>query len=92
MHATNEIPSGPEFASPAEFSAFAEEFTRRLHAAPAVDASHRALSARDVAQVRNARRNLNLDMIRLMERGARSDSPEVSAIRAKLAALPDPNA
>ena len=41
----------------------------------------------DSLRVQNQRRNLNLDMIALMERGHRIDSPEVKAIRAKLAAL-----
>lgn len=35
----------------------------------------------------NQRRNLNLDLIALMERGHRSDSAEVMAIRHRLAQL-----
>ena len=40
------------------------------------------------ARTQNKRRNLNLDMIELMQAGKRSDSPEIQAIRAELAKLP----
>lgn len=40
------------------------------------------------ARTQNKRRNLNLDMIALMERGAAFNSPQVQALRAELAKLP----
>lgn len=40
------------------------------------------------ARTQNKRRNLNLDLIALMEGGKGIDSPEVKAIRAQLAQLP----
>ena len=54
---------------------------RRFAAAPRRD------EFSDSLRVQNQRRNLNLDMIALMERGHRIDSPEVKAIRERLAAL-----
>ena len=41
----------------------------------------------DSVRAANQRRNLNLDMIALMERGHSAHSPEVTAIRNQLAAL-----
>lgn len=40
------------------------------------------------ARTQNKRRNLNLDLIELMQTGKGLDSPEVQAIRAELAKLP----
>jgi|GEM_PF-7034040 hypothetical protein len=91
MHATNETALSPEYASPEEFAAFVDELNARLDGARPIE-STRPQTALDAAQIRNARRNLNLEMIRLMENGARFDSPAVSQLRAALRALPDPNA
>jgi hypothetical protein len=73
--------------APAETHPLAAALGRRF--------SHRQRVAREKGdaeafnlRTQNKRRNLNLDMIALMERGYGAKSPEVSAIRAELAKLP----
>lgn len=59
----------------------ASALARRFATAPRRDAFA------DSARAANQRRNLNLDMIALMERGHSANSSEVTAIRQQLAAL-----
>lgn len=61
---------------------------RRLTARAATKEQDREDAEAFNARTQNKRRNLNLDMIELMQAGKRFDSPEVQAIRAELAKLP----
>ena len=74
--------------APAEFTAFVGNLCSTLDAGGNFVAAQRQQTALDEANVRNTRRNLNLSMIGLMEKGKGLNSPEVQAIRAKLAQLP----
>jgi|GEM_PF-6642128 len=65
-------------------NALGRRFAVRAHCAARDKRDSEAFTAR----TQNKRRNLNLDMIALMERGKAFNSPEVQAIRAELAKLP----
>ncbi len=64
-------------------NALGRRFAIRAHCAARQNADASAFSAR----TQNKRRNLNLDMIELMQGGKAFNSPEVQAIRAELAKL-----
>ena len=65
-------------------NALGRRFSGRAHCAARERGDAEAFTAR----TQNKRRNLNLDMIELMQGGKAFNSPEVQAIRAELAKLP----
>jgi hypothetical protein len=65
-------------------AALGRRFAGRARCAARDTRNAEAFSARS----QNKRRNLNLDMIELMQNGKAFNSPEVQALRAELAKIP----